>query len=101
MAEQVGLLTKGPHNVRLQIATEGSCSCSAEDDTVAHFFLECPVFEPQREALRDVVPVGMWKWSEAAQFFVSSPEAFHASFCEEALYLKERLGVQSVRELPK
>ena len=58
MAEQVGLLTKGPHNVRLQIATEGSCSCSAEDDTVAHFFLECPVFEPQREALRDVVPVG-------------------------------------------
>lgn len=73
-----------------QIAADESCSCGADNDTVEHFPLECPLFDPQRVALRDVVPAEMWKWPEAAQYNVSSPQEFHnfAGFCERARYQK-------------
>ena len=56
-----------------------------------HFLEECPPFDSQREALRDIVTSGLLKWPEATQFLVSSAEAFHviAGFWKEALYLKE------------
>ncbi|KAL6416642.1 hypothetical protein ACFW04_013282 [Cataglyphis niger] len=48
------------------------CVCESGIDTVQHFLLDCPLFEAQREALRDFVPQSEWKWPEAAHFFGQS-----------------------------
>ena len=74
----------------LGLVDGGACDCGGGDDTVPHFLLECPNFEAQRIALRDLVKVGNWKWPDVAPFFVSTPEAFSlfAEFCKEALWLK-------------
>lgn len=74
----------------LGLAADGFCVCGGGEDTVGHFVLECPLFDAQREALRDLVPVSEWRWPEAARFFVSTPEAFAvlADFCGETLWLK-------------
>ena len=74
-----------------QIVNDGTCLCGRAEDTVAHFLLECPAYEPQRVALRDFVPDSEWKWPEAAKLLVSSPEAFRclSDFCDHALYLKK------------
>ncbi|CAK9828029.1 hypothetical protein ANTRET_LOCUS5621 [Anthophora retusa] len=62
------------------------CVCGSEADNVGHFILECPLYDPQREAL-EMVEVEL---PEAAPFLVSSAEAFSvfAGFCEESLYVK-------------
>lgn len=72
--------------------TDGeTCQCG-ERDTAQHFLLDCPSFEPQREALRDQVPDGSWVWPEAAHHLVSNPTAYSvfADFCRECLWLKSQ-----------
>lgn len=85
----------GHGNFRLRLASfglvdGGSCTCGDREDTVQHFLLECLHFEAQRVVLRDMVPVGEWRWPEVARFFVSGPEAFavFADFCRITLWLK-------------
>ena len=64
---------------------------SAVRDTVPHLLLECRQYDPQRGALKELVPIGKWKWPDAAHYFVQTPEAFSvfAGYCEEVLWLKE------------
>ncbi|KAL6253679.1 hypothetical protein P5V15_015494 [Pogonomyrmex californicus] len=73
----------------LGLASDDACPCGSPD-TVQHFLLHCPLFEAQRVALRGLVPQGGWRWPNAAQFFVSSPEALaaFAGYCAESLWLK-------------
>ena len=65
--------------------------CGAVRDTVPHLLLDCRQYDPQREALRELVPIGKWKWPDAAHYYVQTPEAFSvfAGYCEEVLWLKE------------
>lgn len=75
----------------LGLVESGVCACCGDPgDTAPHHLLECSSFEPQRVALRSVVPVGEWRWPEVAPFLVSSPEVFSlfADFCQETLWLK-------------
>ena len=74
----------------LGLVDGGACVCGGGDDTVPHFLLECPNFEAQRIALRDIVGANNWKWPDVAPFFVSTPEVFSlfADFCRVALWLK-------------
>ncbi|XP_070170432.1 fatty acid synthase-like [Polyergus mexicanus] len=67
-----------------------ACVCGSGIDTVQHFLLDCPLFDAQRKALRDLVPQSEWRWPEAAHFFVSSSEVYaaFADFCCESLWLK-------------
>ena len=71
-----------------QIVDDGTCLCRRAEDTVPHFLLECPAYDPQSVALPGFVTE--WKWPDAAKLFVSSPEAFHCffDFYDQALYLK-------------
>ncbi|CAK9801083.1 hypothetical protein ANTPLA_LOCUS2677 [Anthophora plagiata] len=85
----------GHGNFKSRLLTYGvvedeRCVCGGEADTVSHFLLDCPTFDPQRECLRDIIPRECWNWPAAAPFLVSTEEAFSAlsDFCEEALYLK-------------
>ena len=80
------------HLRKFKIVENEGCVCGAHRDTVPHLLLECRHYNAQREALRELVPIGKWKWPDAAQYFVQTPEAFSlfADYCEEALWLKER-----------
>lgn len=40
----------------LNLVNDRHCSCGA-NDTVEHFILECPKYETQRVALKDIVPL--------------------------------------------
>lgn len=64
-----------------------NCRCGLPE-TSQHFLLECPRFEAQRVALREVI--GDREWPEAARQLVSSAEAFavFSDFCTECLWLK-------------
>lgn len=63
------------------------CACGLPD-TVGHFLLECPTYEPQRVALREYVGDG--ELPAVAHQLVSSAEAFSvlSDFCRECLWLK-------------
>ena len=65
--------------------------CGAVRDTVPHLLLDCRQYDPQREALRELVPIGKWKCSDTAHYYVQTPEAFSvfAGYCDEVLWLKE------------
>lgn len=85
----------GHGNFRARLAALGlvegdECLCGGGADTVQHFLLDCPLFEAQRMALRDIVPSGEWRWPNAARFFVTGSEIFatFAGFCSESLWLK-------------
>lgn len=86
----------GHGDFRVRLASLGlvegvDCSCGLPD-TVGHFILECPNFEPQRVALRE--SIGARDWPEVAQPLVSSEEVFSifADFCKESLWLKSQEG---------
>ena len=80
------------HLRKFKIVEDLACVCGTNRDTVPHLLLECRQYNAQREALKELVPIGKWKWPDAAQYFVQNPEAFSlfADYCEEALWLKER-----------
>ncbi|KMQ93116.1 reverse [Lasius niger] len=54
----------GHENFRARLASLGlvvdgaACICGGQNDTVQHFLLECPLFDAQRVALREIVPDG-------------------------------------------
>lgn len=53
-------------------------SCGVEEDTVAHFVIKCPEFDPQREALRlNCSGRKVEHWPQVAEHFVSTPEKFY------------------------
>ncbi|XP_035739229.1 histone-lysine N-methyltransferase SETMAR-like [Vespa mandarinia] len=47
----------------LNITMEGTCECG-EEDTVLHYIVDCPVFEPQRVVLEEM---SERSWPEAAR----------------------------------
>lgn len=58
--------------------------------TPSVFIMECPLYEAQREALRDFVPASERKWPEVAKIFVLIPEtSAFVDFCGEAHWLKD------------
>lgn len=74
--------------VSLGLAEREDCECG-EEDTAQHLLLDCEVFSPQREALRDMI--GEAGWPEAARELVSTKESFalFAEFCRETLWIKQ------------
>ena len=44
----------------LGLVEDDTCVCGMEADTIPHFLLRCPLFEAQREALREQVPEDQW-----------------------------------------
>ena len=70
------------------LAESDDCKCCGRTDTVSHFLLECPEYEPQRLALLSYI--AELKWPEAAHRLVGTDEAFRvfADFCRESLWLK-------------
>ena len=45
-----------PYLRERSIVDDGTCLCGPAEDTVTHFLLECPAYDPQRVALWDFVP---------------------------------------------
>lgn len=78
----------------LGLADGDDCSCG-RSDTARHLLLECPEFEPQRVALRELL--GGREWPAAAHQLVSNAEAFSVftAFCRESLWLRSAFGVNN------
>ena len=72
----------------LGLAESDDCKYCGGTDTVGHFLLKCPKYEPQRLALLSYI--GELRWPEAAHQLVGTDEAFRvfADFCRESLWLK-------------
>lgn len=85
------------HLARLGLADNNRCICGANSDSIGHFLIECPLFNSQREALRDFIPPDDWKWPEATHFLVSTLEAFSvlADYFRIALWLKSHYNSQT------
>lgn len=74
----------------LGLADCGACGCGGGSDTAEHFLIDCPHFDAQRVALRDLMATSGWNWSDAARVLVRTPEAFSlfSDFCRECLWIK-------------
>lgn len=45
----------------LGLVKDSCCCCGTAEDTVQHLTMDCPLFEPQRVAIRELVPTSEWK----------------------------------------
>lgn len=85
----------------LGLADDDDCGCGGGVDSVAHLLLECREYDPQRVALRSMVPGDQWRWPQVARFVASTPEVFTVfrDFCREALWIRGLDRQYSVRRV--
>ena len=72
------------HLRKFKIVADEACVCDAVRYTVPLLLENCRQHDPQREAQRELVPIGEWKWPDAAHYFLQTPEAFSgfAGYCK-------------------
>ena len=65
------------HLRKFKIVEDDACVCGAHRDTVPHLLLECRQYNAQREALRELVPIGKWKWRSLHSISSKLQRPFH------------------------